>query len=224
MLIRVLFGILSILFSLNVDAARIRYVFTGTIKQIVNTDLSLNSPFGEGLYIGSSFTGFYEFNDEIQPYEGNACSISSQCRWEFVVPTYNFEVNFGSKVITTPDDYQIVQTRDLSGLNRDLYSVSSADYFDIGENWNSALQLSLWGPSGNFINDPRTFLTLDQLSAFEGGHLGIIRTLNGCSGCDGMIFGDIESISPVPLPSGLWLMATSLFGLSLFRFYSFKDK
>ena len=120
------------------NAMTVRHEFTGHVTEVNYVG---GDPFGGQIQVGTLFNGYYEYDSTQLPFEGDACDIKSQCRWEFPIPPYQFAASWGPVTIGVPDFYQIIQTNGILNTN-DEYSVSSAHSFDvIGELL--AIQLAL---------------------------------------------------------------------------------
>jgi hypothetical protein len=123
----------------------------------------------------------------------------SQCRWDFPIPPYSFGITLGDSSIDVPNNYTIINTNDLSGSGDDSYGVSSGSgSFNIG-GWSAALQLFFRDGTGTFISNPQDlFIEPPDLTNLSLSQMGIVRILNGCSGCDGTVFGTVTSIVAIP--------------------------
>ena len=185
-----------LLFGSVANAENIRYKFSGTITTVKNVDFSVDDPFSGSVSVGTKFSGFYEFNP-LHAVSPGCNDAATQCSWEFLIPPFHFEVTVGTKTIKTPEDYMVIIYDDPSQINQDTYAVSSADHFDIGANWIASVQISLQDYTATAISDATDIYYVPDLSKFELRQFGIVRSKDGCSGCEGMIFGNIESLTQV---------------------------
>jgi hypothetical protein len=197
--IKLILSALLLLYSSISASEVLRFEYSGVISAV---DFSTSDPFSRSVSVGTTFRGFYEFDSVTPPPSGTACLIMSQCRWDYPIPPYSFGITLGNTTIDVPNSYTIINTNDLSGSGDDSYAVSSGSgSFNIGD-WSAALQLTFKDDTGTFISNPQDILIEPpDLTVLSLAEMGIVRTLNGCSGCDGSLFGTITNIVAVDTPT-----------------------
>jgi hypothetical protein len=211
--IKLILGLSLLLYSTISASSLIRHEFKGVIHTV---DFSTSDPFSGTVSVGTKFKGFYEFDSVSVPPSGTSCLIMSQCRWDYLIPPYSFGITLGNTTIDVPNEFTIINTNDLSGSGDDSYAVSSGSgSFNLGD-WSAALQLTFKDDTGSFISNPQDkLLEPPDLNDLSFAEMGIVRTLNGCSGCDGSLFGTITKIKAkrVPEPPAILLFGIGLIGL-----------
>lgn len=198
---------LSMLLVASVDAATIRHQFSGELQDVRFFGAD---PFGGAVAIGTPFWGFYEFDGTQLPAVGTACQVNlSQCRREFQIPPYRFNVILGSITVEGQTELEIVVTDDQTGVAQDFYNVYGSASIP---GWLSApMNLSLLDSTHTAISDPRSlYFSPPDLSAFDATVFQIVGSLS-----EGYIGGTLNTLvrydaEDVSLPATTWLLASTL--------------
>lgn len=150
-------GVLAmlVLLSTAAHAGIVRHDFSGTLNDV---RLDTGSTLVGDVYVGATFTGYYEFDSDVVPVTGTACQTDlSQCYREFSIPPYTFHVQIGGIEIVGLNELEIVVTDDQSGGSVDFYSVYGNTNVDAIA---SVMTLALHDGTRTAIDDP-TQLFLD---------------------------------------------------------------
>lgn len=229
-------------FSMNADAALLKLEFSGTLRDITNSDSTFIT---NGLQDGADITGSFTIGGpvpddiSIYSYEGN---FRGQYNWiETKVDQFNVRLDQARTIYPygfEQDQFKLIDDTPDKLLISDVFKTYPAESINSGCaprnsfcSFFELLSITGSGPAPLPLNPFSDSNFPDDLSSFMGTNLlgqpgsarlkfDIFDRLIGSTGdarAAGYITVDTLTVAPVPLPAGVWLFMTAIAGGLAYR-------